>query len=139
VSRGDAFRFLVARKGRLEPALDMYAKHLQWRAQNLPVRMKRVAAAVGTACIFYHGRALDGTPVIYFKNAFYDRTKATPEEYALVAAACMEVCLARTAAEGKASEAVTLLVHTSDEPGAVNAMIDNALVSAVSQVGNFPF
>lgn len=133
-SRSDASRFLVARKGLLEPALDMYAKHLQWRAENMPVRLKRVAAAVGTACIFYHGRALDDTPVIYFKNAFYDRAKATPEEYALVAAACLEVCLARAAAEGRPSEAVTLLVHTSDEPGAVNAMIDNALVSAVSQV-----
>ena len=38
---------------------------------------------------FWHGFARDGTPVLYFRHARYDRTKATPEQFVLAAAYCM--------------------------------------------------
>ena len=63
----DAVRFLVARKGSVVAASEMYDKYLIWRSKNFPLKKEVVKPAYDTRCMFFHGFARDGSPVIYFR------------------------------------------------------------------------
>lgn len=101
----DASRFMVAARGSLDQAAASFERYLSWRAKHFPMRRDRAAAALQTNCIFHHGTARDGTPVIYLKLSMYDKSKAPREQYMVALAYCIEMALQRTR-----SEAVTVLL-----------------------------
>jgi len=132
----DIVRFLVARKGDVALAAEMYEKATAWHKANLPLkRSDEVMAAMQTRCFFPFGKAKDGTPILYFRGALYDNTKASPECYVLAAAHAIEYAL-RNSSEIN----VTVLVHTNHVPGAPNASADmgfiKGFISTLSD--NFP-
>ncbi len=81
------------------------------------------------------GRALDGTPLLTYRNATYDRTLASVEEFVLGATLLMDSALA-SSPTGK----VTVLVHTAAAPGCINGAADTAVIKAFisSMSDNFP-
>jgi len=132
----DIVRFLVARKGDVSLASEMYEKASAWHLANLPLkRNAEVVAAINTRCFFPFGKAKDGTPVLYFRGALYDNTKASPECFVLAAAHAIEFAL-RNSSEIN----VTVLVHANYVPGAPNASADmgfiKGFISTLSD--NFP-
>ena len=125
VSIEDIVRYLVARKGAVPAASDMLEKCQQWRANHSPLKKVAVTPAMSSKCFFYHGTARDGTPVIYFRGALYDKTKATPEDYVLGAAHCIDVALSL----GNTIN-VTVMVHTQNVDGAPNGPADMNFIKA---------
>jgi hypothetical protein len=59
-------------------AAEMMKKALEWHIKNFPLRRSQddIKAAMGIQCFFPHGTDRDGTPVLYFRGALYDNTKA---------------------------------------------------------------
>lgn len=64
----DIVRYLVARKGNVPAASEMLEKCNAWRQKNFPLKKADVGPAYETGCMFYHGVAKDGSPVIYFRS-----------------------------------------------------------------------
>jgi len=84
-SPSDLERFLEARKGNKDLAIEMYSSHLLWRSKTFPIKRSQVIKAMTCHCMFPFGTAKDGTPVLFFRHAMYDKNRATPEEYVLAA------------------------------------------------------
>lgn len=67
LSQTDILRYLVARKGNVTQASEMIEKYDAWRAKNFPLKKEQMRPAFETGCIFSHGEAMDGSPVLYFR------------------------------------------------------------------------
>ena len=63
----DVQRYLVARKGVVSAASEMIDKYDVWRAKNFPLKKEQMRSAFDTNCIFSHGEARDGSPILYFR------------------------------------------------------------------------
>ena len=113
----DAVRFLVARKGVVQNAVEMIDKERAWHDQHFPVQREEVKAAIETRCFFPFGRARDGSPVVYMRGGLYDNTVATPQQYVLAAAHTIEYALKQYPDQVN----VTVVVHSSAVPGVKNA------------------
>eukprot|EP01041_Mallomonas_annulata_P004387 gene4387-8735_t len=131
----DLERFLIARKGNVSHAADMYSKCSLWRSKHFPVTRSMVENAFRCNCMFVHGVARNGTPVLLFRNATYDKSKASSQEFVLAAAYCMNMALSRAP-----RTKVTVLIHTAASPGCVNGPADTAFIKAFITVmaDNFP-
>jgi hypothetical protein len=141
-SRTTLIRFLIARKASIKDAADMLEKSNVWRSANMPPPAAVTSAALGAKCIFSHGRALDGSPVIYFRGANYDGAAAPSMAYALAAANVIDQVVAplEAASSSRVGESVTVLVHTAFVPGAINAPADIGFIKDFVQVlsDNYP-
>lgn len=103
----DIVRFLVARKGNVEQASVMMKSALDWHSSNFPSKHDEIVPALKSKCFFSHGTsALDGTPILFFRGAYYDSKVATPEQYVLAAAHIIDTALAQSD-----QISVTVLVH----------------------------
>lgn len=132
----DIVRFLVARKGCVEQAAELMKKANAWHAANLPVkRTPSIEGAARTGSFFPHGKTKDGTPVLYFRGALYDNTKAPAEAFVLLAAHIID-----WAVKVSDSVTVTVFVHTVNVPGAPNAQADIDFIKQFIAVlsDNFP-
>lgn len=91
--------------------------------------------AADAKCLFPHGVDRDGAPVIFFRGALYDSTKASPDTYVMLAAHAIDWALRR-------SEhcAITCLVHSASVPGAPNEGTDVTFIKGFVQTlsDNFP-
>ena len=121
----DIVRYLVARKGSVPAASEMLEKCQVWRSKNFPLKKEQISIVYNTGCMFYHGVARDGTPVIYFRGGLYDKNKASPEMYVLGAAHCIDVALSLASTIN-----VTVLVHTANAEGGPNAPADMNFIKA---------
>jgi len=89
-------RFLAARDGDSAAGEEMLQAHLKWRAESLPLPEGRPRVGKGLPeWMFFHGTALDGTPLLWINGAMYDGEAATPEEYGLASAALIDGRFAR--------------------------------------------
>jgi hypothetical protein len=138
LSIGTYVRFLVARKGNVELASKMLTNHLNWRKENLPIPSNKIDAVLkclDTGICIPYGRAKDGSPIMVFRGAFYDKKIASPEDYALAFAYAIEETLRNT---GELS--ITVLANARAFDGAPNAPAELAfvkkLISTLSD--NFP-
>jgi hypothetical protein len=79
--------------------------------------------------------ALDGTPILFFRGAYYDSKVATPEQYVLAAALIIDVALAQSD-----QISVTVLVHACGIVGAPNENADMNFIKKFVQVlsDNYP-
>ena len=135
----DILRFLIARKGDVSLAADMFRKSKAWRLKHLPLRrspqMVGLDAVLALRCFFFHKAARDGTPILYFRGALYDQSLASAETYILTAAHCIDYVL-------KTSNqiAVTVFVHSAAVPGASNQNPDMDFIKGFSSTlsDNFP-
>ena len=130
LSKTDVVRYLVARKGNPEHAIEMAKKSLEWRASTFPLKKKDVASALNTKCFFPFGRARDGSPVLYMRGGLYDNEKASAEEFALAAAFAIDWSLDQYPTEVN----VTVVVHTVHVPGGPNKPSDMNFIKLFVQV-----
>lgn len=131
----DIVRFLVARKGNLEQAAKMMRSAVDWHASNFPSKLLDIVPALQTGCFFSHGVALDGTPLLFMRGAFYSSKIATPLQYVLAAAYVIDTVLAKSD-----QISVTVLVHASGIAGAPNESADINFIKLFVQVlsDNYP-
>jgi hypothetical protein len=131
----DIVRYLVARKGNVPAASEMLEKCRVWRGKNFPLKRDIISVVYGTNCMFYHGTARDGTPVIYFRGGLYDKNKAAPELFVLGAAHCIDTALSLCNTIN-----VTVLVYTGHAEGGPNAPADMNFIKAFVAVlsDNYP-
>ena len=137
-SLADIVRFLVARKGEVQAAAEMMTKANEWHRTNFPLsgdKLRQVDAALSAGCFFTHGKARDGTPVLYMRGALYDGSKASPEAYVLAAAHAIIHALSHSTELN-----VTVLVHAVNVPGAPNDNADLTFIKGFISVlsDNFP-
>ena len=131
----DIFRFLVARKGNIEQAAAMMRSAVDWHSSNFPSRNMEIVTAFKTGCFFYHGKALDGTPILFFRGAFYDSKVASPLQYVLAAAYVIDTVMSRSD-----QISVTVLVHACGIKGAPNESADINFIKTFVQIlsDNYP-
>lgn len=131
----DIVRFLVARKGNLELAAKMMRSAVDWHSSNFPSKLVDIIPALQTGCFFSHGTALDGTPLLFMRGAFYSSKIATPLQYVLAAAYVIDTVLAKSD-----QISVTVLVHASGIAGAPNESADINFIKLFVQVlsDNYP-
>jgi len=132
----DILRFLIARKGDVSLAADMMRKSKSWHLKNLPIHWSpQIAAVSALKCFFFHKTARDGSPVLYFRGALYDNTKASAETYILIAAHLIDYVLKRSN-----HISITVFVHSAAVPGAANQNPDLEFIKGFSSVmsDNFP-
>jgi len=132
----DILRFLIARKGDVSLAADMFRKAKAWHLKNLPLRRSpQLDAVLGLKCFFFHKTARDGTPILYFRGAIYDQKKASAETYILTAAHCIDYVLKKSN-----QISVTVFVHSAAVPGASNSNPDMDFIKGFSSAlsDNFP-
>ena len=141
-SRVTLVRFLIARKASVKDASDMLRKYKTWHAANMPPRAAVTEGALASKCIFAHGKALDGSPILYFRGALYDNRAASPTAYVLAAAHIIEktVTPLDESCSHPSGESVTVLIHTAYTPGAINAPADVNFIRDFVQVlsANYP-
>lgn len=105
----DILRFLIARKGDVSLAADMFRKSKLWHQKHLPLRPSPALDPVlALKCFFFHKTALDGTPILYFRGAIYNGNIAKAEQYILTAAHCIDYVLKRSN-----QISVTVFVHSA--------------------------
>lgn len=131
----DILRFLLARKGNLDQAAAMMRSALDWHSSNFPAKKVEIVSALQTGCFFYHGKALDGTPILFMRGAFYSNKLATPNQYVLAAAYVIDRALAQSD-----QISVSVLVHASGIAGAPNESADINFIKLFVQVlsDNYP-
>jgi CRAL/TRIO domain len=131
----DILRFLLARKGNLDQAAAMMRSALDWHSSNFPTKNVEIVRALQTGCFFYHGKALDGTPILFMRGAFYSNKLATPNQYVLAAAYVIDRALAQSD-----QISVTVMVHASAVDGAPNESADVNFIKLFVQVlsDNYP-
>lgn len=131
----DILRFLLARKGNLDQAAAMMRSALDWHSSNFPAKKHEIVSALQTGCFFYHGTALDGTPILFMRGAFYSSKHATPNQYVLAAAYVIDRVLAESD-----QISVSVLVHASGVDGAPNESADINFIKLFVQVlsDNYP-
>ena len=130
VSRNDVVRFLVARKGNVEAAVDMFRKAFKWHASSLPLRATPdIIKCLSAKCFFAHGVDRDGAPVLYRRGALYDSKRGAPETYVLVAAHAIAHAL-----RNSKHCAITCMVHAVAVPGAANENTDINFIKGFVQV-----
>lgn len=125
-------RFLVGRKASLTDAIVMLENYLEWYKNNMPPSLEVASAALGTKCMFTHGTALDGSPILYFRGALYDSSAAPSMSFVLSAAYMIDKVIApleekqlqQGDGDGGRGESITVLIHTSFVAGAINAPAD---------------
>jgi hypothetical protein len=113
----DIIRFLIARKGDVTAAAEMMRNTIAWRKATFPIPREEINDALSTKCFFVHGKAKDGTPILYFRGGLYDPAKATGQQYILAAAHMVEYAL-------RFGSQITVIVHTGHVEGGANAGID---------------
>jgi len=101
VSEAEWTRFLTARDQDVAAAEEMLQAHLQWREASLPMPESQPRIGAGLPeWMFFHGVSRDdATRILWINGAMYDPEAATPEEYALAAAATIEECIPRESPE----------------------------------------
>ena len=131
----DIVRFLVARKGNVDQAAAMMRSAVDWHTSNFPSRKMEIVSAFRTGCFFSHGKALDGTPILFFRGAFYDSKVATPLQYVLAAAYVIDSVMAQSD-----QISVTVLVHACGIKGAPNESADINFIKKFVQIlsDNYP-
>ena len=131
----DIVRFLVARKGNLDQAAKMMRSAVDWHSSNFPSKKMEILSALQTGCFFTHGVALDGTPLLFMRGAFYSSKIATPLQYVLAAAYVIDYVLAQSD-----QISVTVLVHACGIAGAPNESADINFIKLFVQVlsDNYP-
>ena len=133
-TRLELTRFLIARKGNVDLAAEMFEKALVWRNKNLPVKRSLVEEAIKTGCFSAKGFAKDGTPIIYFVWGLYDTARASPEAFILAAVHTIELLCRDEYRNVK----VTVVASLYTVPGGANASLDMNFIKGFSQVG-MPF
>ena len=131
----DIIRFLVARKGNLEQATTMMRSAVDWHSSYFPSKRHEIVPALKTGCFFSHGKALDGTPILFMRGAFYSSKVATPLQYVLAAAYVIDTVLAESD-----QICVTVLVHACSVKGAPNESADINFIKLFVQIlsDNYP-
>ena len=131
----DVIRFLVARKGNLEQATTMMRSAVDWHSSHFPSKRHEIIPALQTGCFFAHGKALDGTPILFMRGAFYSSKVATPLQYVLAAAYVIDTVLAESD-----QICVTVLVHACGVKGAPNESADINFIKLFVQIlsDNYP-
>ena len=125
----DLQRFLIARNADIEAASSMYLVAEKWRAENLPARKSRIGNAIQTNCVFVGKPALDGTPTMYCRAAFYDNTKAKYDEFVVAAAHCMDYALKKYKANS-----LTVVCNLTYIPGETNQHPDVQFIKQFAKV-----
>ena len=120
----DLYRFLIARKGNFLDAREMLCNSLQWRLENFPIKLAMIRSPLQTKCIFFHGKAKDGSPVMHFRNALYNKDAGTPSQYTLAIAYAIDYILQRS----PLAFSIVVFVHTSHVEGAVNGPADFSFI-----------
>lgn len=136
IKKADLVRFLVARKGNVEDAILMMQKAVKWHESNLPLRSTpEVLRAISVKAFFPFGTDRDGAPILYFRGALYDSSKASAETYVLLAAHAMQWAL-----NNSNCCALTVLVHSVAVPGAANESADTNFIGKFVKTlsDNFP-
>ena len=131
----DIFRFLVARKGNIGQAAAMMRSAVDWHSSNFPSRNMEIVTVFRTGCFFYHGKALDGTPILFFRGAFYNSKVASPLQYVLAAAYVIDTVMSQSD-----QISVTVLVHACGIKGAPNESADINFIKTFVQIlsDNYP-
>jgi hypothetical protein len=133
-SPGQRARFVAACGGDEEAGDAMLQRHLDWRAASLPLPADRDVPEWA----FTHGRATDGTRILFVLGAKIDLNKGTPAEYALSAAAVVDAIDASLAE----TERLTVLVDTRGADGWPNPpvwdVIPVARAAAAVLTANYP-
>lgn len=131
----DIIRFLIARKGNLEQATKMMRAAVDWHSSHFPSKKHEIIPALQTGCFFAHGKALDGTPILFMRGAFYSSKVATPLQYVLAAAYVIDTVLAESD-----QICVTVLVHACGVKGAPNESADINFIKLFVQIlsDNYP-
>lgn len=126
----DLNRFLVARHGDVHAASRMYENAIAWRSSHLPANPEDLARVFEQASIFPHGRAKDGTMVLYFRWGLHDPSKISSEQFVAAVAHTLDYVLQTD----KNNEKVTVFVHLACIPGAINGAADVNFIRHVIQV-----
>lgn len=100
-------------------------KSAEWRAKNFPLRKTEMAPIYNSKVMFYHGKARDGSPVLYFRGGLYDKNLGSPETYVLGAAHCIDEALRETNASS-----LTIMLNASNVAGGVNSPADLNFIKA---------
>lgn len=130
ITKSDVVRFLVARKGNYQLSTEMMRKSLVWHKQHLPLSPSpELLRCLSTKCFFPHGVDRDGAPVLFFRGALYDSTKASSEMYVLSAAHAIDYALKHSK-----HTAITCMVHAIAVPGAPNEGTDINFIKGFVQV-----
>ena len=131
----DLLRFLIARKGSTQAAKEMIEGTSRWRQLYFPIKKSTITGPLSTGCMFFHGKARDGSPICHFRNALYDKTKGSPEQYTLAIAYVINQALHFANAPS-----VVVFVHTSHVEGAVNGPADFSFIKPFVQTfsDNYP-
>jgi len=135
LTRLDIVRFLVARKGRAESAIEMIDQYLVWRRQYFPLTISSVSKALQSPCFFIYGdkiAAKDGTPLVFMRGGLYDNRTAddAPLQYVLLAAHSIETLLRLYPDEIN----VTVIVHAIRVEGGANLPPDLTFIKLLIKV-----
>uniref|UniRef100_A0A0G4GDC6 CRAL-TRIO domain-containing protein n=1 Tax=Chromera velia CCMP2878 TaxID=1169474 RepID=A0A0G4GDC6_9ALVE len=136
--REDLQRFLTARKGDAEKAAEMFAKHLQWRAGNLPIQLtEEVKAVLRGGLIFSQGVSKAATPCIFIIGAFYDTSRGlTVDHHVQATLYALERVLSGPPPTSRVSVFIDLRAHK----GARNAAPDLFFIKNLASIlqDNYP-
>lgn len=124
LNTSDVIRFLIARKGKLELTIEMIDKYLEWHDNIFPIQINQVKNVIESNCFLIHKHAIDQTPVLYMRGAYYDNRKATPLQYVLLASHLIEYTLHHNPNQIN----VTVVVNTSNITNAPNLPPDLAFI-----------
>lgn len=131
-------RFLIARRGNPAAAKSMLRSSLDWKRSNLG-SIDDVRNALSSKALFAHSKAKNGTSIIYFRGALYDRSIASTTDYVKAAAHLIEQQFKDEVEQRKPSR-ITVLIHTAHVEGGVNAPADLGFIKEFVKVlsDNFP-
>jgi hypothetical protein len=118
-------RFLVAANGKLGAAQEAYASSVSWRRANLPPLRGVVAKVYQTGAMFTFGVSRTGSPIYYFRGAFYDKSAGSVDEQVTACAYAIDQLVARSP-----TGLITIVAQACAVEGALNTPVDTDFVSA---------
>ncbi len=68
----DYARFLIARDGLVDKAIEMLRAHVEWRAKNLPIYKSSCLGELVKGKVYLHGTDKEGHPIVHFRPRFND-------------------------------------------------------------------
>jgi hypothetical protein len=118
-------KFLVAANGKLGAAQEAYASSISWRRANLPPLRGVAAKVYQTGAMFTFGVSRTGSPIYYFRGAFYDKSAGSVDEQVTACAYAIDQLVARSP-----TGLITIVAQACAVEGALNTPVDTDFVSA---------
>ena len=128
-SKGNLMRFLIACNGDARKAVAMYENHCMWRERRLPPTRHLVADVFKLGSVFSYGTAKSGSPILFYRGAFYDKSVGSVDQHVLAMAYAIDRLVGRSP-----TGLITIVAQACAVQGAPNTPIDTDFVSAFVKV-----